>query len=161
MDVTSRQDNLKSYCASQEPPVESQVGDLRDGLVKFRSTYFGIADPAQERQFLAAHGRFIQKLTDVTTVLGRYIVADQAHKDWIKFIFDPAKRTRDGKVALDKVMILKNAGLQKLAGSVSLDYEDFFIHSKILMDRLAYLTKFLLKPIPAHMTFVAHRTIFP
>lgn len=112
--------------------------------------------------FEAAYSRYARKLSDLSLVWSRLSSAAEAQRTYIDIVFARDKWRDKGRDPFSPEELARMDASQAKSASLSLDYEDFFIHSRILMDRVSYLTRFFLPQLRTGQVirFSEHRRFF-
>jgi hypothetical protein len=113
--------------------------------------------------FEAAYSRYAQKLSHVSFIWDRLRADTEAHERHLELVFARDKWTAAARAPFTSQELVAKEELEEASKTLSLDYEDFLIHSRILMDRVIFLTQFFLprtekKPSPT--SFTEHRKFF-
>jgi len=117
----------------------------------------------RKEEFEAAYSRYAQKLSHVSMIWNRLCADTDAHEGCLELVFAQDKWIAGARVPLTGQESNMIKGLEEAYGPLSLDYEDFLIHSRILMDRVIFLAQFLLPRTPnrpSPTSFTEHRKFF-
>jgi hypothetical protein len=113
-------------------------------------------------EFEAAYSRYVQKLSHLSFIWDRLRADVDAHEKCLELAFAGHKQRVAGE-AFTSEELAALGQLEDASKTLYLDYEDFFIHSKILMDRTIFLTQFFLpraETKPSTTSFTRHRQFF-
>ena len=114
------------------------------------------------KEFEAAYSRYLQKLSHVSFIWDRLRADIDAHERYLELAFAGDKSRVAGETHTPEELKSMEQ-LEDAYKTLYLDYEDFFIHSKILMDRIIFLVRFLLprvRNMPPATSFTRHRQFF-
>jgi len=119
--------------------------------------------PDRRNEFEAAYSRYAHKLMHVSFIWDRLRADTDAHERYLELVFARDKWTVAGRVHFSSQELIAKKELEEASKPLSLDYEDFLIHSRILMDRVIFLTQFFLprtEKRASPTSFTEHRKFF-
>ncbi len=116
----------------------------------------------EQKEFEAGYRRFQGKLLHLGLIWERLIVDFEAHEKRLEVAFARAwEVSKTGKSSYTPTPKEESEiqHYREKSKFIELDLEDFFIHARILMDRIAWLTRFFIKGVE-YVSFSKLRNFF-
>ncbi|MCP8312894.1 MAG: hypothetical protein H3Z53_00765 [archaeon] len=101
------------------------------------------------REFEAGYSRFQRKLSHLGLIWERLKNDTDAYEKLLEVVAKTVDLVKTGKTSYTHTPEEQSAiqFYREKSKFIYLDFEDFFIHAKILMDRIAWLTRFFIKGV--------------